>query len=174
MISYFYNAKKYSRDIAIIVAILLFHNSFNTFAQELPPRPIRIFATAQTLGFGAFYNGASGGTIIIDASGSRSSTGDVVLLGLGYPFSAAMFEVHAHAGTVVSILLGPPVILTGSPSGSMTLQIDSSNPSSPFVSTVHFNVAIPLYIGGTLTVGNSSANPPGSYTGTFDITIVRE
>jgi len=31
-----------------------------------------------------------------------------------------------------------------------------------------------LYIGGTLTVGNSVANPPGSYTGTFSITIVRE
>jgi hypothetical protein len=56
----------------------------------------------------------------------------------------------------------------------MTLSIDSSNPISPFVSTVNFNVPIPLYIGGTLTVGNSAANPPGSYTGIFYVTIVRE
>lgn len=174
MISYLNKVKRYGCDIAITVFILLVYGSYNIIAQELPPRPIRIFATAQTLGFGAFYHGATGGTVIIDPSGTRSSTGDVVLLGLGYPFSAAMFEVHAHAGTVVSILQGPPVTLTGTPAGSMTLQIDSSNPTSPFVSTVHFNTAIPLYIGGTLTVGNTAANPPGSYTGTFDITIVRE
>jgi hypothetical protein len=124
--------------------------------------------------FGAFYHGASGGTVVINPSSSRTSTGDVVLLGMGYPFSAALFEVRAHRGTVVGILFGPDVSLSGTPSGSMTLRINSSNPTSPFVSTVNFNVPIPLYIGGTLTVGNSAANPPGSYTGTFDITIVRE
>lgn len=160
--------------VLIFQIILIVMGTQGIKAQEPPPRPIRIFATAQTLSFGAFYHGAAGGTVIIDPASSRSSTGDVVLLGLGFPFSAALFEVHAHAGTVISILYGPPVTLTGTPSGSMTLQIDSSNPTSPFVSTVHFNVAIPLYIGGTLTVGNSAANPPGSYAGTFDITIVRE
>jgi hypothetical protein len=75
---------------------------------------------------------------------------------------------------VISILNGPDAVLTGIPSGTMTLHIGSSNPTSPFVSNVNFNIAIPLYIGGTLTVGNSAANPPGSYTGTFDITLVRE
>jgi len=143
-------------------------------AQDPPPRPIRIYPTAQTLSFGAFYHGALGGSVIIDPSGARSSTGDIVLLGLSYPYSAAMFEVHAHPGTIIAILNGPDVPLTGSPAGSMNLHIGSSNPSSPFVSNVNFNVAIPLYIGGTLTVGNSVANPPGSYTGTFEITIVRE
>jgi len=143
-------------------------------AQEPPPRPIRIYPTAQTLGFGAFYHGATGGTVIIDPNSMRSSTGDVVLLGMGYVYSAALFEVHAHAGTVISILNGPDVFLTGTPAGSMRLHIGTSNPASTFVSTVHFNVAIPLYVGGTLIVGNSVANPPGNYTGTFQITIVRE
>ncbi len=160
--------------ILIFLITLIFAGTSEINAQEPPPRPIRIYSTAQTLSFGAFYHGASGGTITITPAGSRSSTGDVVLLGLGYPFSAALFEVHAHRGTVVSILLSPPVTLSGTPSGSMTLQINSSNPTSPFVSTVNFNVAISLYTGGLLTVGNSAANPPGSYTGTFDITIVRE
>jgi hypothetical protein len=164
----------WSRIIFIIPVLLIYSVSLELKAQEPPPRPIRINETAQTLRFGAFYLGASGGTVIIDPSSSRTSTGDVVLLGLGYPFSAALFEVHAHRGTVVGILFGPAVTLTGTPSGSMTLRIDSSNPTSPFVSTVNFNIAIPLYIGGTLTVGNSVANPPGSYTGTFSITIVRE
>jgi len=143
-------------------------------AQEPPPRPIRIYPTAQTLSFGAFYHGALGGSVIIDPSGARSSTGDVVLLGFSFPYSAARFEVHAHPGTIIAILKGPDVPLTGSPSGSMNLHIGNTIPSSPFVSNVHFNVAIPLYVGGTLTVGNSAANPPGSYTGTFEITIVRE
>jgi hypothetical protein len=56
----------------------------------------------------------------------------------------------------------------------MTMNVGSSSPPAPFVSTVHFNVPIYLYIGGVLTVGSTAANPPGSYTGTFDITLVRE
>jgi hypothetical protein len=158
-----------------LALLLIFLISFGVVkGQEPPPRPIRIDATAQVLSFGAFYEGAAGGSVIIDASGSRSATGDVVLLGLGYPFSPALFEVHAHPGTVISILNGPDAVLTGTPSGSMTLHIGNSLPASPFVSTVHFNVAIPLYIGGTLTVASPAANPPGSYTGTFEITLVRE
>jgi hypothetical protein len=162
------------RIIFIVLLVLMYPLSPVLKAQEPPPRPIRINATAQGLSFGAFYHGASGGTVVITPAGARSSTGDVVLLSLGIPFSAALFQVHAHRGTVISILNGPDTILSGTPSGTMTLHIGSSNPSSPFVSTVNFNVAIPLYIGGILTVGNSAANPPGSYTGTFDVTIVRE
>ncbi|HBC79099.1 MAG TPA: hypothetical protein DEO60_13185 [Bacteroidales bacterium] len=163
-----------SRIIFIVLLIFVYSISPEVKGQEPPPRPIRINATAQGLSFGAFYHGASGGTVIISPAGARSSTGDVVLLSLGIPFSAALFQVHAHRGTVVSILNGPDTILSGTPSGTMMLHIGSSNPSSPFVSTVNFNVIIPLYIGGILTVGNSAANPPGSYTGTFDVTIVRE
>lgn len=169
---------KYCSRIRIILRILslimLLAVSHKAISQEPPPRPIRINPTAQILSFGAFYHGAAGGTVTIDPSGSRSATGDVVPLGLGYPFSPAMFEVHAHPGTVISILNGPDTPLIGTPSGSMSLHIGSSIPSSPFVSTVNFNVAIPLYIGGILTVGNSAANPPGSYNGTFEITLVRE
>lgn len=166
--------ESYRWRFILLIPVVLLLASIEVKAQEPPPRPIRIYPTAQTLSFGAFYHGTLGGSVIIDPSGARSSTGDVVLLGLSYPYSAAMFEVHAHAGTIIAILNGPDVPLTGSPAGSMNLHIGSSNPSSPFVSNVHFNVAIPLYIGGTLTVGNSIANPPGSYTGTFEITIVRE
>ncbi len=158
----------------ILLIIIMLPAMSGLKAQEPPPRPIRITATGQGLSFGAFYLGASGGTVIVDPAGARTTTGDVVPLGMGFPVSAALFEVRAHRGTVVGILFGADVFLTGTPSGSMTLSIDSSNPTSPFVSTVNFNVPIPLYIGGTLTVGNSAANPPGSYTGIFEITIVRE
>ena len=160
--------------LLILIIIFMLPASPGLKAQEPPPRPIRINATAQGLSFGAFYHGASGGTITISPSGARTSTGDIVLLNLGFTYSAALFEVHAHAGTVISVVNGLDATLTGVPSGTMTLHIGDSNPVSPFVSNVHFNVAIPLYIGGLLTVGNAAANPPGSYTGTFEITIVRE
>ena len=157
----------------ILLVIFMLLPSPGLKAQEPPPRPIRINATAQGLSFGAFYHGASGGTITINPSGVRTSTGDVVLLNL-ITYTAALFEVHAHPGTLISVVNGLDATLTGAPSGTMTLRIGDSNPASPFVSNVQFNVAIPLYIGGLLTVGNSAANPPGTYTGTFEITIVRE
>ncbi|MDP4223929.1 MAG: DUF4402 domain-containing protein [Bacteroidota bacterium] len=159
----------------IIMASVIAFSSAAIYAQPPhPPRPVRIDPTAQGLAFGAFYGGAAGGTVVITPSSTRSATGDVILFGLGFVYTAALFEVHAHPGTVISILNGPDAILTGSPSGSMTLHIGDSNPASPFVRTLQFNVPQPLYIGGTLTVGNPAANPPGSYTGTFDITLVQE
>ena len=164
----------YIRYLLTVLAFFIIKGSVEVKAQQHPPRPIRIDVTSQYLRFGAFYHGAVGGTVIIDPSGSRSATGDIVLLGLGFPFSPALFEVHAHPGTVISILNSPDVTLLGTPSGSMILHIGASIPASPFVSTVQFNVAIPLYIGGTLTVGNSVSNPPGSYSGTFEITLVQE
>ncbi len=43
------------------------------------------------LSFGAFYHGAVGGTVTISPSGARTSTGDIVLLGMGYSiFSVAL------------------------------------------------------------------------------------
>jgi hypothetical protein len=31
-----------------------------------------------------------------------------------------------------------------------------------------------VYVGGTITVGNSAASPPGNYSGTFQITFVQQ
>lgn len=143
-------------------------------AQQHPPRPVRIDVTTQTLSFGAFYTGVAGGSIIIDPSGVRTSTGGVILLNMGYSFSSALFEVHAHPGTIISILNGPDAVLTGSSGGTMTMHPGASNPVSPFVVTTNFNIPVNLYIGGTLNVGPPASNPPGNYTGTFSITLVQE
>ncbi len=158
--------------LLMLFAVLVLSAELN--GQEPPPRPIRITATAQSLSFGAFYQGVAGGTVIVDPGSTRTSTGAIVLLNMGYTVSAALFEVHAHPGTIIAILNNNPYSLGGTPSGSMVLNITSTNPASPFVSNVHFNVPIWLYVGGTLTVGNPAANPPGSYSGSFNITLVRE
>ena len=144
-------------------------------AQELPPRPVIVtFNNAQPLAFGAFTPGLSGGTVTVFPGGSRSSTGDVVLLSLGYLFTPAMFYVRANPGTVLSVLINPPVTLTGSGGGTMTLQTGGTLPASPFVTTLPWPQQTTLLLGGTLTVGNIGANPAGSYTGTFNVTFVQE
>ena len=152
--------------------ILLFAVSPEIKAQEDPPRPPSI-TVAQDLSFGAFYHGAVGGTVSVSPAGSRTSTGDIVLVGLGYLFSPARYNVYSNAGTVISILNGPDVPLTWT-SYSMNLHIGTTLPLSPFVNPNPYSVPTELTVGATLTVGNALANPPGTYTGTFNITLVIE
>jgi hypothetical protein len=151
---------------------ILFTASTEIKAQEDPPRPPSI-TVAQDLSFGAFYHGAVGGTVSVSPAASRTSTGDIVLVGLGYLFSPARYNVYSNAGTVISILNGPDVPLTWT-SYSMNLHIGTSLPLSPFVNPNPYSVPTELTVGATLTVGNALANPPGTYTGTFNITLVIE
>jgi hypothetical protein len=160
---------------AFLASMLFFFLfSFKTYGQEPPPRPITITVSPQGLAFGAFTHGAAGGSVIIDPDGSRTSTGDVILLNLGYSFSAAFYEIDANPGTVISVLYGAGTTLTGSGGGTMTLAIGSSIPTSPFVTTAVPPAKTSFYLGGTLTVGNPASNPPGNYSGTFQITFNQE
>lgn len=158
----------------IVFTIMLIAASAVTMAQEPPPRPIVVTATAQGLSFGAFYHGAAGGTVIISSIGARSATGDVVLLTLGYSFSTALYNIVGNPGTLISLLNGSDVPLAGSNGGSITLSIGVSNPLSPFVLTQLYPVPTQLNVGGTITILNSALNPPGSYSGTFNITFIQE
>jgi Domain of unknown function (DUF4402) len=144
-------------------------------AQEAPPRPIIIYVNpAQGLNFGTFSHGPSGGTVIIYPNGTRSVTGDIVQLSAGIPFSPAIFEVEANPGTVVSIVNGPDVLLTGSNGGTMALHIGSSSTGSPFISNVAPPGRTEVRIGGTLLVGSPLANPGGAYSGSFMVTFIQE
>ena len=171
------NYKYFSRTgfiFTVSTVILLLFLSPGAKAQEPPPRPIKVTVTAQSLSFGAFTLGTVGGTVTISSTGSRSSTGDIVLLGLGYSFTTALYQIVANPGTLISLIFNNPVTLTGTPGGTLTLNIDSSDPVSPFVTTVPYPTPTSLNVGGTLSVSNLLANPPGSYSGTFDITFVQE
>jgi hypothetical protein len=164
----------FSRLLVLIIPfIFLFVFSQEAIAQEPPPRPLEVTVN-QNLGFGAFTQGPSGGTITVNSGGVRSSSGAVILLNLGYSFSAATYKLVANAGTVISILNGPDVSLLGSHGGSMILHIGDSDPGSPFVLTASPPAYTLMNVGGTLTVGNPGANPPGSYSGTFYITFIQE
>jgi len=145
----------------------------SSFGQPHPPRPIKVY-TVQNINFGAFCQGLSGGTVIIYPNGTRSSTGDIVQLNLGYQFYPAIFEIDVLPGTLISILYGPDAILTGSHGGTLTMHIGGSDPKSPFVTKVYPPSRTQVYIGGTLMVGNPSANPPGAYSGIFSVIFNQE
>jgi hypothetical protein len=168
--------------ILLLSMILLFIN-LSVHAQrrlpvvsiENPPRPITIFVNpAQGLSFGAFIQGNSGGTVIISSSGTRSVTGSIIQANMGYSFSPAIFEVDAEPGTLVTIVNGPDIPLSGSNGGSMTMHIGNSSQGSPFVATAVSPSRTLLRIGGTLTVGSPLANPPGNYNGTFLVTFIQQ
>ncbi|HUW91735.1 MAG TPA: DUF4402 domain-containing protein [Bacteroidales bacterium] len=160
---------------AAVAMILLLFAGMMVIAQEPPPRPITVTVNmSQNLAFGAFTHGVAGGTVIIYADGSRDYSGDVVLLSLGMSFSTALFDVVANPGTVIQIVNGPDISLSGSNGGSMVLHIGDSSPLSPFVTTETPPDVNQVNIGGTLTVGNTLDNPPGSYSGMFLITFIQE
>ena len=160
---------------SLYMVLCLFCLQLPALAQEPPPRPIAIYVNpAQGLIFGAFFQGASGGTVIIYPDGSRSVTGSIVQANLGYPFSSAVFEVEANPGTLISILNGPNTTLSGSNGGTLTLQIGASSTGSPFIATATPPSRTQVRIGGTLIVGSPLANPVGNYSGTFNVTFIQE
>jgi hypothetical protein len=154
-------------------AIILFFISSVIYSQEPPPRPLEV-TPVQSLAFGAFTPGVSGGTVTINSDGSRVATGDVILLSLGFSFTTAIFELVANPGTVISLLGWPATTLTGSGGGTMSLQINSTFPVVPFVIITTPPTPTLMNVGGTLTVGTLGSNPAGDYTGTFNITFIQE
>ena len=155
--------------------VFLFTITSSVKAQEPPPKPISVFVNpAQGLIFGAFFQGATGGTVTVFPDGSRSVTGSIVQANLGFPFSPAIFEIDANPGTLVQILNGPDVTLTGSNGGTLSLHIGSSSTGSPFIATATSPARTLVRIGGTLTVGVPLANPAGNYSGLFSVTFIQE
>ena len=175
IIEYASESKPAVRLLTLLATALLLCIAVPVQAQEPPPRPVILTANpSQPLAFGAFTPGASGGTVTISPNGTRSAGGSVVLLSLGYVYTPAMFYVRANMGTVLSVLVTPPAILTGSGGGTLTLQVAGSLPASPFVTTLPWPQYTTLLLGGTLTIGNIASNPPGTYTGTYSVTLIRE
>ncbi len=168
--------------ISIGQVILRFHSMLiflsvpaNIYAQQKPPKPLILYVNpAQGLSFGAFFQGTTGGSVIVYPNGSRSVTGDIIQASLGYSYAPAIIEVEATLGTVITILNGPDVSLSGSNGGTMSLHLGSSSPTSPFISNANPPSRTQVKIGATLTVGNALANPSGSYSGSFQVTFVQQ
>ena len=172
--------KNLKQKSIIVLTTVLSLLSMQGFSQGIPtdtippdPASIKVY-TVQNMHFGAFTQGAIGGTVQISPAGIRSSTGDVILLNMGVSYFEAIFEVEGIVNTSVSIMNGPNATLTGSNGGSMSMAIGSSSLSSPFVIGVQPPTRTEVRIGGTLNVGTPASNPPGTYTGTFYVTFNQE
>jgi hypothetical protein len=152
-------------------------SAFTLLAQpDLPPRSLTVNAT-QELHFGTFSlhdGGSSGGTVTVDWQGSRTATGQIILLPDAPLHQAAIFEINLCQGRSVVITYSPTILLIGSNGGSLTLNVGpterGSNGASFQVDT-DCSFITQLRVGGTLNVGNNSTNPAGSYSGSFSITF---
>jgi hypothetical protein len=146
-----------------------------SIAQQLPPRPFNIYVSpTQGLNFGAFFQGAAGGTVIIYPNGTRSTTGGVIPANLGFLHSPALFEIDAEPGTPISIVSGSNVTLNGSNGGTMNLAVGALSLGSSFIATALPPSRTMLYVGGILTVGNNLTSPPGNYSGVFDLIFFQQ
>ena len=154
---------KWKRSVKLICLVAIFTAFYNiSFAQSV--------TVDQNLAFGTFCpSSVSGGTVTIDYSGNRTSSGNVILF--NSTFSEAIFTFHSGTRnrTVYSITTNSPRTLTRvGGGGTMKLTLGTPNPTYFYVRK---NQVKSFSIGGTLTVGSITANPGGNYSGTFALTF---
>ena len=155
--------------LSILMCLIIPTHRVN--GQEKPPKPITVkVRNYQPLTFGSFIQSGDNGTVIISSQGARSATGSVFLPNTSSITTAALFDIESIPGTLITVHNGLDTPLTGG-TGTMTLHIGDSFPPSPFVTTGEHTT---VTIGGTLTVGPLTANPPGNYSGTFEITFIQQ
>ncbi len=159
--------------LRLVPVLILLMVCISLSAQPDPPQPIAV-TTTQNLAFGAFYHGASGGDITITTAGSRTATGDIVLLGMSYVFSPALFDIAASEGTLINLVPLSDITLTGSNGGSMILHFSVPDPEFPFTISTIPPATTRMKIGGILSVEEPGSNPPGSYSGSFDLIFIQE
>jgi hypothetical protein len=117
------------------------------------------------LSFGQLFVGPSPGTCVVTPLGTRSSTGGVQLGG-GSGVGPASFTVGGDVLATYSITLPGSATMTNGGS-SMTVNTFTSEPSGTGQLDALGNQA--LSVGATLHVGAVQA--PGTYSGTFDVTV---
>jgi hypothetical protein len=165
-----------SSFISMMLILLAFLLTSHTYAQQPfpPPLQLQVF-TIQGLGFGSFFAGVTGGTIQINPSGGRTTTGTVIGLPAD-PGMQAIFNVRLIPGRLVHINLSTSATLRRS-GGSESLTVTNfttDKPGNMFVTRGGQPFINPVQIGATLNVGNISANPAGEYSGNFNVTFIQE
>jgi len=145
-----------------LVALAGFFTVAGLHAQQV------VLTNTRGLDFGRFAAG-SGGTVAIAANGTRSRSGGVVLLNSPTAGQAAFSVGRSGTGT------GKVVTITLPPNG--TIQLSSGSNSMAVNTFVHAPslVIVPpagsttLSVGATLSVAPNQ--PPGTYAGSFPLTV---
>ncbi len=130
------------------------------------PLHAQTLSNSSALSFGSF-TASGGGTITVNAGGGRSKTGSVVLSNQGAPASPAQFTVTGTNGATFTATLpaNGTVLLSD---GTHTMSVDIFT-ISPALQNTLSGGSLMIGIGATLTV--NSAQAPGNYTGSFNLTV---
>lgn len=159
------NTHKRFLKLLFLTTILFFCVTFS-FAQTLT-----VTAT-QAIHFGTICLTGSSGTVTVGYDGSRTSTGNILLLSMAPTAQPAIFEIYHCPGGNVSITFDATTILTGSNGGSLSLDIGPTEKGpngSIFATNSDCNIITPLRVGGTLHIPGTAIS--GTYTGSFAITV---
>ncbi|MEW6046950.1 MAG: DUF4402 domain-containing protein [Bacillota bacterium] len=122
------------------------------------------------LSFGVVSVGTTGGTVVVDTAGARTTTGDVVAE--GGTVSAASFSLTGEPSKTYTVTLPTSASITYTDAAgtvySMTVDtFTSSSASGTYTLDASGNDT--LYVGATLNVAGSQQK--GDYSGTFDVTV---
>jgi hypothetical protein len=140
--------------------------------QAQPTLPIIVSATVD-LNFGTFFTTGASGTVRIDTTGTRSTTGGVMTsVGAGLE-SQGQISISASTGVVMSITITPASYnLTNGLGDTMLLNgfnLDTTAGGPAITRSLTQNPST-IPVGATLNVGSPQAE--GDYTGTYTINVV--
>jgi len=128
--------------------------------------PISITKTVD-LNFGAIVPSDAAGTVTVGTDNSISGTGGVTLIPQLGAHSAASFTVNGAIGALFYVTL-PGDVTISSATESMTV----SDFTSSATGALDASGAEDFNVGATLAVAASQS--PGTYEGTFDVTVTYE
>lgn len=159
------------RTLTLIVLLFCFSSAL---AQPVLPQRSNTVRATQPIYFGSFcITGGSGGTVTVGYDGSRTATGDIILLDVPPFAQPAIFEIKLSQSPTVCFNFETPYVLLTGGSGSISLVVgptDKGPDGSNF--SLSPNIVSLLRVGGTLTVTGSS--PPGIYSGIFAIRFIQQ
>ena len=145
-----------------------------TDAQIAIVRPLE-FIRVENLDFGQVIRATTAGTVTIAPDGTRTKTGNVILIGTG--FQPAKFAGMGSNNQRVDISIGPANVFATGPGAPMRVRtfILGSTPTAVLTTTpqrFRINSTTGIFafpVGATLEVGANQT--PGTYTGNWTITL---
>jgi len=125
-------------------------------------------AKTKDLDFGTIIPGGAAGTVTVSTANVRSFTGLLTFIN-GLTSSASINVTHPGGtfGSTYGVVLPGSINIT---SGANTMVVDNFNWDYAWVS--FFPILVRVDVGATLHVG--AAQPVGTYTGTFNVTITEQ
>jgi hypothetical protein len=161
--------------IAVCAAVSpVYANQKVADAQIAIVRPLE-FIKVENLDFGKVIRASTAGTVSIAPDGTRTKTGNVILIGTG--FQPARFAGMGTNNQRVDISLGTASIFVTGPGAPMRVHtfVMGSTPTAILTTTpqrFRINSATGIFnfpVGATLDVGANQT--PGTYNGTWTITL---